>query len=151
MPSDGPLKLPGPGAPAEPATEEGLRAELEALRARQQKLEEEQRRLRAQKSEPPREEPEQKERADEKPPKPPLRQRLARLPREHPVGLAIAIVVIAVLVIGGFFLWRYLESYESTDDAEVSGHIDPVSPRVNGTVIGVYTADNRSVVAGQVL
>lgn len=84
-------------------------------------------------------------------PKPPLRRRLARLPREHPVGLAIGIVVIAVLVIGGFFLWRYLESYESTDDAEVSGHIDPVSPRVNGTVIGVYTADNRSVVAGQVL
>src|SRR5882762_11584383 len=29
-----------------------------------------------------------------------------------------------VIVIGIFFLWRYLTSYESTDDAQVDGHVN---------------------------
>jgi membrane fusion protein (multidrug efflux system) len=60
-------------------------------------------------------------------------------------------VAVAVLLIGGFFLWRYLSSYESTDDAQVDAHLSPVSARVGGYVIKVSVADNEYVKEGTVL
>jgi membrane fusion protein (multidrug efflux system) len=42
-------------------------------------------------------------------------------------------------------------SYESTDDAEVDGHLNPISTRVAGTVQGVYFEDNQAITAGQLL
>ncbi|MGA8312849.1 MAG: hypothetical protein WB755_22650, partial [Terriglobales bacterium] len=36
-----------------------------------------------------------------------------------------------VLLVAGFFLWRYLGSYESTDDAEIDGHLNAISARVS--------------------
>lgn len=59
--------------------------------------------------------------------------------------------MLAVAVIGGIFLWNYFQSFESTDDAQVDGHVNLISSRVGGTVIGVYTENNRSVVKGQTL
>src|SRR5690348_10729885 len=41
---------------------------------------------------------------------------------------------IIVLVVVGFFVWRYLTSYESTDDAQIDGHLNPISARVSGHV-----------------
>jgi membrane fusion protein (multidrug efflux system) len=49
------------------------------------------------------------------------------------------------------FVWNYLESYESTDDAQIDGHIDPLSSRINGTVIRVYAENNDRVKAGELL
>jgi membrane fusion protein (multidrug efflux system) len=43
------------------------------------------------------------------------------------------------------FAWNYLQSYESTDDAQIDGHIDPLSSRINGTVIRVHAEDNDRV------
>jgi membrane fusion protein (multidrug efflux system) len=64
----------------------------------------------------------------------------------------ILIVVIAIVVIvGGLFLWRYLGSYESTDDAQVDAHLYPVSARVSGYVIKVNVDDNQYVQKGAVL
>jgi membrane fusion protein (multidrug efflux system) len=60
-------------------------------------------------------------------------------------GLAI------VLVVGGFFVWRQLSPRESTDDAQVSGHVSPVAARVAGTVATVVVNDNQPVKAGDVL
>ena len=57
---------------------------------------------------------------------------------------------LAVLV-GGTFLWRYLSSYESTDDAQVDVHLYPVSPRISGYVIKVIVDDNQNVDKGTVL
>ena len=57
---------------------------------------------------------------------------------------------LAVLV-GGTFLWRYLSSYESTDDAQVDVHLYPVSPRISGYVIKVNVDDNQYVEKGTVL
>ncbi len=37
---------------------------------------------------------------------------------------------VIVLLVVGFFVWRYLTSYESTDDAQVDGHLNPISARV---------------------
>jgi membrane fusion protein, multidrug efflux system len=58
---------------------------------------------------------------------------------------------VLVLVIGGFFLWRHLSSYESTDDAQVDAHLYPVSSRVAGYVVKVNVEDNQYVQKGAVL
>ena len=49
------------------------------------------------------------------------------------------------------FLWRYLSSYESTDDAQVDVHLSPVSARISGYVIKVNVGDNQWVQKGDVL
>jgi len=64
------------------------------------------------------------------------------------IGLGIAIVV---LLIVGFFVYRYLASYESTDDAQVDGHINSISARIAGHVTKLDIQDNEYVHAGQVL
>lgn len=43
------------------------------------------------------------------------------------------------------FAWKYLQSYESTDDAQIDGHIDPLSSRIDGTVIAVHAEDDDRV------
>jgi membrane fusion protein (multidrug efflux system) len=53
--------------------------------------------------------------------------------------------------VGGLFLWRYLGSYESTDDAQVDAHLYPVSARVSGYVVKVNVDDNQYVQKGAVL
>jgi membrane fusion protein (multidrug efflux system) len=66
-------------------------------------------------------------------------------------NIIIGVVVAVVLVVGGFILWRYLASYESTDDAQVDAHLYPVSARVSGYVTKVNVADNQFVEKGTVL
>jgi membrane fusion protein (multidrug efflux system) len=56
-----------------------------------------------------------------------------------------------VLLIAGLLLWRYLSSYESTDDAQVDVHLYPVSARISGYVIKVNVDDNQYVKKGTVL
>ncbi|HSY63281.1 MAG TPA: HlyD family secretion protein [Terriglobales bacterium] len=63
----------------------------------------------------------------------------------------IILAVILVVLIGGLFLWRYLSSYESTDDAQADVHLYPVSARVSGYVIRVNVGDNQWVEKGTVL
>jgi membrane fusion protein (multidrug efflux system) len=63
----------------------------------------------------------------------------------------IILVAVVVLLVGGFFLWRYFNSYESTDDAQADVHLYPVSARISGYVIRVNVEDNRWVEKGTVL
>jgi membrane fusion protein, multidrug efflux system len=56
-----------------------------------------------------------------------------------------------VVVIAALLLWRYLSSYESTDDAQVDVHLYPVSARISGYVIAVNVGDNEYVQQGKVL
>ena len=56
-----------------------------------------------------------------------------------------------VILIGVFFLWRYLASYESTDDAQIDGHVNSVSARVSGHVLKLNVQDNQYVEKGTVL
>src|ERR1700675_898093 len=60
----------------------------------------------------------------------------------------IVIIVALVIVVGVFFLWRYLGSYESTDDAQIDGHVNSVSARVSGHVIKLNVDDNQYVQKG---
>jgi len=49
------------------------------------------------------------------------------------------------------FAWRYIQSYESTDDAQIDGHIDPISSRIDGTVVQIHVEDTDRVREGQLL
>jgi membrane fusion protein (multidrug efflux system) len=64
------------------------------------------------------------------------------------LGLILAGLVILIAV---FFLWRYLGSYESTDDAQIDGHVNSVSARVSGHVGKLNVQDNQYVGKGTVL
>jgi membrane fusion protein (multidrug efflux system) len=82
-------------------------------------------------------------------PKEPLRKRVTVWTRAHPIStIAIPILLVAVLV-GGWFFWGYLQSYESTDDAQVDGHVNAISSRISGTVTAVYVENNQSVDQGK--
>src|SRR5260370_33217935 len=63
----------------------------------------------------------------------------------------IVLGIVAVLAIAGFFVWRYMNRYEDTDDAQVDGHINNVSARVSGYVLKVNVDDNQYVEKGAVL
>ena len=58
------------------------------------------------------------------------------------------ILGIVVLLVAGFFLWRYFNSYEDTDDAQIDGHLNSVSARVSGHVLKLLVDDNQYVAAG---
>jgi membrane fusion protein (multidrug efflux system) len=63
----------------------------------------------------------------------------------------VILVVVLVVLVGGVFLWRYLSSYESTDDAQADVHLYPVSARISGYVVKVNVDDNQWVEKGTVL
>jgi membrane fusion protein (multidrug efflux system) len=66
-------------------------------------------------------------------------------------NILILVVVVVVLAVAGVVLWRYLSSYESTDDAQADVHLYPVSARVSGYVVKVNVEDNQWVEKGMVL
>jgi membrane fusion protein (multidrug efflux system) len=95
----------------------------------------------------------EQEKRQELGPAEPLRSEPARQGffRRHPkVKWALAALVL-VAAIGGYFVYRYYANRETTDDAQIDGHIDPISARVGGTVIAVEVNDNEHVNVGQVL
>jgi membrane fusion protein, multidrug efflux system len=65
----------------------------------------------------------------------------------------IYVVIIAVIIgaIWGVKTFIYSRAHETTDDAQVDGHIIPVLAKVGGYVTGLYTDDNRHVNEGQLL
>jgi len=63
----------------------------------------------------------------------------------------LLLIVVLVVLVGGVFLWRYLSSYESTDDAQADVHLYPVSARISGYVVKVSVDDNQWVEKGAVL
>jgi membrane fusion protein (multidrug efflux system) len=67
------------------------------------------------------------------------------------IKLLLLLVVLAAVGVGGKKLWDYLDSYESTDDAQVEGHLNGISSRISGTVTSVHFENNQAVAAGQVL
>jgi membrane fusion protein, multidrug efflux system len=65
-------------------------------------------------------------------------------------ALLIAVLIFAVAALSPF-AWNYIQSYESTDDAQIDGHIDPLSSRIDGTVVAVHVENNDRVTAGELL
>jgi membrane fusion protein, multidrug efflux system len=69
----------------------------------------------------------------------------------NPRARILLIIAAIAVIVGGIFAWRYFSSYESTDDAEVDGHLMPLSARISGYVLKVNVDDNQFVHKGDVL
>ena len=63
-------------------------------------------------------------------------------------GLLLAAITVVVAAVA---LYWYFHNRESTDDAQVDGHITPVASKVYGRVGKVLVNDNEAVKAGQIL
>jgi membrane fusion protein (multidrug efflux system) len=84
-------------------------------------------------------------------PSPKLSKEREKATKKRSLVRGIVLGVVIVLAVAGFFVWRYLNSYEGTDDAQVDGHINNVSARVSGYVQKVNVDDNQYVEKGAVL
>jgi membrane fusion protein (multidrug efflux system) len=71
--------------------------------------------------------------------------------QEHPRALWVLLALAIVAAVAAWLAWSHYSTLESTDDAQIDGHIDPISARVGGTVIEVNVDDNQVVKAGTVL
>jgi membrane fusion protein, multidrug efflux system len=63
----------------------------------------------------------------------------------------ILIVAGTVLVAAAVGLLLYLHNRETTDDAQVDGHITPVAAKISGRVAEVLVQDNQPVKTGEIL
>src|SRR6185436_2211812 len=66
--------------------------------------------------------------------------------RVRAVSVAAVVVLVLILV-----AWRHLSGRESTDDAQIDGHVNGVSARVGGTVTELRVSDNQYVEKGATL
>jgi len=77
--------------------------------------------------------------------------------KQEPKGIAnprvqrFAMLGAVVLVIAVVGLFLYYHNRESTDDAQVDGHITPIASKIYGRVAAVLVNDNEAVKAGQTL
>jgi len=65
----------------------------------------------------------------------------------------IAGFVVLLVAVSGYLWWQHSQAYESTDDAQIEGHLDSVSSRIAGTVTYINPAveNNQFVKAGTLL
>jgi membrane fusion protein, multidrug efflux system len=63
----------------------------------------------------------------------------------------VLILVACAALAGAYYTWRYFQDRESTDDAQIDGHIVPIASRVGGTVTEVKVEDNQLIAAGTLL
>lgn len=73
-----------------------------------------------------------------------------RRPKSRPARIIVPAGLV-VLVVAGYFLWRHFSAYESTDDAQVDGHLNAISARITGQVTQVLVDENQLVKQGDVL
>ncbi len=71
-------------------------------------------------------------------------------PKKDRTRLAITVLV-AILVVVGAGMWYHYKDRVSTDDAQIDGHLVPVSCKVYGSVEKILVEDNQPVKAGDVL
>jgi membrane fusion protein (multidrug efflux system) len=63
--------------------------------------------------------------------------------------ILVGVALLAVVAVGA---WLFItRGRESTDDAQVEGHVTPMAARVGGTVLRIAVVDNKVVKAGDVL
>src|SRR6202167_4517515 len=152
--ANGPLLHNGEAHRTEPSVPEdqlGLHAEIGQLRFEVDRLRDQQQALQRT---PPSKDTDTKEEKDKKSDDAPQKDSargVGSVVRRHPFILIVTLVAAALLCVGGFRFWNYVHSYESTDDAEIDGHLDPISTRIDGTVVRVYVENTYDVKEGQAL
>src|SRR5271166_2815983 len=63
-------------------------------------------------------------------------------------GLMLGGIALVIAVVG---LFLYYHNRESTDDAQVDGHITPIAAKISGRISKVLVQDNQAVKAGELL
>lgn len=77
---------------------------------------------------------------------PPQKKTESKTTRLYVAGLSV--LLLCVVATG----WGvYSHGFESTDDAQVDGHLNVASARIGGTIAAVHVSDNQVVEAGQPL
>jgi membrane fusion protein (multidrug efflux system) len=66
-------------------------------------------------------------------------------------SVLFATVLGALILLGAIAFWLHSRTYESTDDAQVDGHLNGITSRVDGVIKAVYVEENQSVQAGQLI
>ena len=88
---------------------------------------------------------------EEKPVNEQPREEVVRSPRSRSRALFIVLGGGLVLALVAFGFWLHFRYRISTDDAQVDGHIAPISAKISGNVIEVLVNDNQQVKAGDPL
>ena len=117
--------------------------EVEQLREEVRRLREEQKETPGDKQDDAGKQPEGKHVDDEQKSEP------ERKP--HTLRKILLIIVALVLAAAGLEWWLYNRQFETTDDAQVDGHINAITARISGTVTAVYVEENQFVQAGQLV
>src|SRR6516162_9411523 len=73
--------------------------------------------------------------------------------RKHVPRWAYASIAVALVAITASLWWLHARHFETTDDAQVDGHIDVVSSRIAGTVayVNPRVENNQYIEAGTLL
>ena len=71
--------------------------------------------------------------------------------RRHRRAKWVLPAVVAAITAGGYLVWNYYSVRVSTDDAQINGHLIPISARVGGYIAQVCIDENQVVQAGTVL
>ena len=71
--------------------------------------------------------------------------------QDHPRKALAGFIILLVVIAGGAYFIRNAFLFESTDDAQVDGHIMPLSARISGYVLKVPVMEGQLVQAGEVL
>src|SRR5208282_6071280 len=80
-------------------------------------------------------------------------RRTVKLPDLPPVSkrklLCAGLAALAFILVsaGGYSILQYVSTHEETDDAYITGHLNQVSTRIDGTVSAVLVDDNQLVKA----
>lgn len=80
----------------------------------------------------------------------PTEERIARKGSGKRIRAVVAVFLIASVVVGGWRWWSG-RAWETTDNAQIGGHVIPISARVGGYVIAVRFDENQRVREGDTL
>ena len=72
-------------------------------------------------------------------------------PRVSLGSIMVVVIALAVIIATERYYVRFIEPYETTDDAFIESYVTFVSPRVSGPVVKLLVKDNQRVKAGEVL
>jgi membrane fusion protein (multidrug efflux system) len=71
--------------------------------------------------------------------------------RHRPWLVAIVLIALLLIIIGGILWWLHARQFETTDDAFIDAHTVAISPQVAGAISELNVNDNQIVKAGTVL
>jgi membrane fusion protein, multidrug efflux system len=77
-------------------------------------------------------------------------QEVSKAPMSRRKKILLGCIGLLIATVGGYFLHNAF-LYEDTDDAQVDGHIMPLSARINGYILQVNVIEGQLVHAGDVL